>query len=67
MEDVIAKLDAGADLVSLYTGMIYEGPLLARRLAIQLDRELARRGCNSVTELVGAGAKEAAAVAADAR
>ncbi|MDG2305998.1 MAG: quinone-dependent dihydroorotate dehydrogenase [Candidatus Binatia bacterium] len=67
VEDVIAKLDAGADLVSLYTGMIYEGPLLARRLAIQLDRELARRGCNSVTELVGAGAKEAAAVAADAR
>jgi dihydroorotate dehydrogenase len=31
--DVRAKLDAGADLVQVYTGFIYEGPLMARRLA----------------------------------
>lgn len=31
--DVQAKLAAGADLVQLYTGFVYEGPSLPRRLA----------------------------------
>jgi dihydroorotate dehydrogenase len=31
--DVREKLAAGADLVQVYTGFIYEGPFLARRLA----------------------------------
>ena len=35
-DDVRAKFDAGADLVQLYTGFIYEGPLLPSRLARQL-------------------------------
>jgi dihydroorotate dehydrogenase len=34
-DDVKAKLAAGADLVQLYTGFIYEGPLLPSRLARQ--------------------------------
>lgn len=61
LDDVLAKLAAGADLIALYTAMIYEGPTLARRLATQLDAELLRRGCRSVSELVGAGSKGAAA------
>jgi len=32
-EDVRAKMAAGADLVQVYTGFVYEGPLLAKRLA----------------------------------
>ena len=32
-DDVRAKLAAGADLVQLYTGFVYGGPLVARRLA----------------------------------
>ncbi len=32
-EDVRAKMAAGADLVQLYTSFIYEGPMLAKRLA----------------------------------
>lgn len=32
-EDVRAKIAAGADLVQVYTGFVYEGPLLAKRLA----------------------------------
>ena len=32
-DDVREKLDAGADLVQLYTGFIYEGPLLPSRLS----------------------------------
>jgi dihydroorotate dehydrogenase len=31
--DVRAKAEAGADLVQLYTSFIYEGPLIARKLA----------------------------------
>ncbi len=36
VDDVRAKFDAGADLVQLYTGFIYEGPLAAARLAREL-------------------------------
>ncbi|RAJ09222.1 quinone-dependent dihydroorotate dehydrogenase [Arenibacter echinorum] len=31
-EDALEKLDAGADLVQLYTGFIYEGPSLIKRI-----------------------------------
>jgi dihydroorotate dehydrogenase len=36
--DVRAKLAAGANLVQLYTSFVYEGPLLAARLARELSR-----------------------------
>ena len=32
-EDVRAKMAAGADLVQIYTSFIYEGPMIAKRLA----------------------------------
>ncbi|MEA2328852.1 MAG: dihydroorotate dehydrogenase [Thermoanaerobaculia bacterium] len=32
-EDMRAKFAAGADLVQVYTGFVYEGPLMAKRLA----------------------------------
>ncbi len=32
-DDVRAKFAAGADLVQIYTSFIYEGPMIARRLA----------------------------------
>ncbi|MFI5274616.1 MAG: quinone-dependent dihydroorotate dehydrogenase [Ktedonobacterales bacterium] len=35
-EDARRMLDAGAALVQLYTGFIYEGPLVARRIAARL-------------------------------
>lgn len=31
-EDAMEKLDAGADLIQLYTGLIYEGPSLIKRI-----------------------------------
>jgi len=36
------KIDAGASLVQVYSGMIYEGPFLAKRIA----RGLAEEGCH---------------------
>jgi dihydroorotate dehydrogenase len=57
--EAIARLEAGADLVQLYTGLIYEGPLLARRIATAVLSELERRGLSSVHELRGATARAA--------
>jgi dihydroorotate dehydrogenase len=37
-DDMRAKLAAGADLVQLYTGFVYEGPLMPSRLACGLVR-----------------------------
>jgi len=37
-EDVRAKVAAGADLVQIYTSFVYEGPLIAHRLAKRLSR-----------------------------
>ena len=31
-EQAIEKLDAGADLVQVYTGLIYEGPAMIKRI-----------------------------------
>ena len=31
-EDALEKLDAGADLIQLYTGFVYEGPALIKRI-----------------------------------
>lgn len=64
LDDVLAKLASGADLVALYTAMIYEGPFVARRLAHELDRELARRSC-VVADLVGNGSEQAPATVAE--
>src|SRR6185369_15796443 len=46
-EDVWEKLDAGANLVQLYTGLVYEGPRLPARLVRDLERDLARRSARS--------------------
>ena len=39
-EDAIEKLDAGADLIQVYTGFVYEGPLIARRINKKLLQRL---------------------------
>ena len=41
-EDALAMLDAGADLIQVYTGFIYEGPFIAKRI----NRALLRKSGN---------------------
>ncbi|HPU53219.1 MAG TPA: quinone-dependent dihydroorotate dehydrogenase [Burkholderiaceae bacterium] len=41
-EDARSKIDAGATLVQLYTGLIYRGPALVRECALALARQAAR-------------------------
>jgi dihydroorotate dehydrogenase len=36
--DAVAKLRAGADLVQIYTGLIYRGPGLVREAAMAAQR-----------------------------
>jgi dihydroorotate dehydrogenase len=50
------KIRAGASLVQLYTGLVYEGPGLPRRLARGLAELLRRDGFARVSEAVGSDA-----------
>jgi dihydroorotate dehydrogenase len=53
-EDALAKIEAGAAAVQLYTALAYEGPALVRRIVEGLDRLLQRRGFASLADAVGA-------------
>jgi dihydroorotate dehydrogenase len=52
-EDAWEKICAGASLVQLYTGFIYEGPSVARRINEGLAEILEREGFSSLDEAVG--------------
>lgn len=43
-EDALEKLNAGADLIQVYTGMIYEGPMIARKINRKLLQDLKAQG-----------------------
>ena len=43
-DDIFARLEAGACLVQLYTSLVYEGPLLVRRLNRGLQARLEQEG-----------------------
>jgi dihydroorotate dehydrogenase len=53
-EDAIALMRAGADLVQMYTGFIYEGPRAPARIARNVLREMERIGAGNVAELAAA-------------
>jgi dihydroorotate dehydrogenase len=57
----LAKIEAGATLVQLYTGLIYEGPGLIGRIKDELADAVRRAGVRSLSELVGRRAEEWAA------
>lgn len=56
-EDAYAKIRAGASLVQVYTGLIYEGPLLARRMNRRLCALLRRDGFSHIAQAVGIDSK----------
>ena len=53
-EDAYEKIRAGASLVALITGMIFEGPQVVGEINAGLDRLLAADGYESVAQAVGA-------------
>jgi dihydroorotate dehydrogenase len=60
-EAALAKIEAGATLLQLYTGLIYEGPGLIARIKDHLASAARRAGANSISTLIGARSKEWAA------
>lgn len=54
-DDAWERIRAGASLIQIYSAMIYEGPGIARRIALGLSRRLAREGMASIADAVGTG------------
>ncbi|MBD2293955.1 quinone-dependent dihydroorotate dehydrogenase [Anabaena sphaerica FACHB-251] len=54
-EDAWEKITAGASLIQVYTGWIYEGPMMVRRILTGLLTKLEENGLNSISEAVGIG------------
>jgi dihydroorotate dehydrogenase len=52
-EDAWEKITAGASLVQLYTGFIYQGPNIAREINQGLAAILAREGLKNISDAVG--------------
>ncbi len=55
--DAWEKICAGASLIQLYTGFIYEGPGIVARISAGLDGIIKREGFNSLDEAVGCQVK----------
>lgn len=51
--DVIAKLEAGASLVQIYTGLIYEGPCLPTKIMEGLSTHLDQNKIAHINDIVG--------------
>ena len=48
-----SKIAAGADLVQLYTGLVYEGPSLPRRILAELLKRLEERNIKHIADVRG--------------
>lgn len=57
----LAKVEAGATLLQLYTGLVYEGPQLIGRIKRALADAVRRAGADRITDLVGRDAARWAA------
>lgn len=52
-DDALAKIYAGASLLQIYSGLVYEGPGIAREIVTGLKKRLAEDGFDHVREAVG--------------
>jgi dihydroorotate dehydrogenase len=60
-EAALAKVEAGASLLQLYTGLVFEGPSLIGRIKQALIQAMERSGADCLKPLIGARADEWAA------
>jgi dihydroorotate dehydrogenase len=56
--DAWEKITAGASLVQVYAGMIYEGPGLPKKIVCGLIERMKKDGVKDFREIVGSGAKK---------
>ena len=52
-EDAIAMMQAGASLVQLYTGLVYQGPGVIKKIVKGMDEYCQREKINSISEIIG--------------
>jgi dihydroorotate dehydrogenase len=52
-KDACEKIKAGASLLQVYTGLVYEGPGICRSLVIGLREQMEASGVKNLSELVG--------------
>lgn len=52
-QDAYEKIKAGASLVQIYTGFIYEGPFMVKRISQGLVKLLQKDGFKNISEAVG--------------
>lgn len=52
-EDAWEKITAGASLVQIYTGLVYQGPTIAKDLVSGLREKLSQAGLTTVQQVVG--------------
>ena len=50
-QSALSKIQAGADLVQLYTGMVYQGPTIANDINRGLSEMMDRRGLQTISDL----------------
>jgi dihydroorotate dehydrogenase len=53
-DDALAKIFAGASLVQVYTGLVYEGPGIAKNIVTGLENRLVQEGFSDLKQAVGA-------------
>jgi dihydroorotate dehydrogenase len=62
-ETALAKIEAGASLLQLYTGLVFEGPALIGHIKQALVAAMERKGAQDLKPLIGTRAAEWAAKA----
>jgi dihydroorotate dehydrogenase len=54
-QDAWEKLAAGASLLQVYTGLVYEGPRMVRAIVAGLRQRLKRQGMTNLKQAIGSG------------
>lgn len=63
-ETALAKIEAGARLIQIYTGFVYRGPQIVGEILNSLKMQLVARNLRSLSKLTGSRAEQIAAGAA---
>lgn len=56
-EDAWEKITAGASLVQVYTGLVYQGPAIARQIVSGLQKRLLQQGLTRLSDAIGLAAR----------
>ena len=57
-EAALAKIEAGASLIQMYTALVFEGPDLITRIKSRLLQAVSEAHANSLAPLIGRRAEE---------